>query len=485
MHLSHESGDGVMAGSGAIFPGYTPPSALRDELERRRDFALHGPKAERQRRRILEGQALARQVLGALHVDLHRHADGVQMVDTLTGELIDGGPGERLPERFAALLHLAAREENHFVGQVLEDESGPWEMGGAAWTPSLRLDPNWMEVYRRRSRQRARAAVQRAEDGLSWAERVQRRMGWRGRLGWAMLTLTLPPVAGATLETDTRRAIRAFQLLRKRREWGERVRGAIKAVEAKPDAFHPHVHLHVLILARYWEQPAIRDAWGECLARATREVYGLDLEDVIPPIVDIRAVKRGAKRHAKPGSPAALDMEDALEEVVKYVTKPDDLAELHPSFLVDFCMVERWPRMFELLGACRERRKPRKEAPEPVAEDLLERGAEGGACSLDTACISAAEPSRPIQTGLFDEPEPTPAWPSGQVLVQGPPPNPPPKKGRPPTWRQLMYQLDLGTWLSHMWARAAACRRFRAKQLFSRFPEVVLWTLSGRALQHT
>src|SRR4029077_8728627 len=55
-----------------------------------------------------------------------------------------------------------------------------------------------------------------------------------------------------------------------------------------------------------------------------------------------------------------ISLEGAVNEVAKYIMKPDGWLKVSDEQLAEVAAVEKWPRMFELLGACREKREPRE-----------------------------------------------------------------------------------------------------------------------------
>lgn len=388
---------------------------------------------------------------------------------------------------------LGADPANHAVGIVEEvHEDGRKEIheeGTAQTRHSSRLNTNYIEAVRRRNRGNARRGVLRAQGSMTPGEWFQHRnVHMRGRLGWSLLTTTLPRVeaqAGATPFLEIRRWNRAFDLFRKREQWGEKVRAGIKGVELKLSTFMGtlgiHAHGHMLILARWWNWRDIRREWFACVKQATLDIYGVELDaEALEAqveggvITDIRSVKT---RHHE----GEVTLEEALQETLKYVTKPDDWEELVQAgqvgqkVLLELEEVERWPRMFELLGAARQ---VKATAADPAA-------AEGGRGFLDTACVNDGEAKGPVEDHPLDGSlpgllEPLAGPPKGPEDVPEVSPRPPPP-GRAPSWRELMDQLPLGEWWAMMVDRMKSARRFIARLILERRGGIWI-TLDGRAL---
>lgn len=447
---------------------YEPPTEQPYIGDRQREFCKHGPTASRQEVRRQEGLQLARALVQGLNHQIIVGKDGAMMVDTYSGEVVEGGPGECRAERFAALHWLAAQEGNHFTGILdMPDRDGnmvPVEVGGALATPSSRIDPNWMEVSSRRSRKVAKKAVKRAEATLPRIEKLKMEKGWRGRFAWAFLTLTLSKIESAKTVLECQRYNRAWSLFRKLQAFSSRVWGGVKSIEDKLTVFGPHVHGHTLILAKYWEHAEIKEMWTTCVRIATREIYGIELPDDFKAIVDIRMVKK----KLRPGDDRSMSMDDALNECVKYVTKPSDLTSLRAETLLELEEIQRWPRMFELLGKARESKDARAKAAQPG--------------SLDTACISDGEAKAETEPLPFD-----PDFSTAGTPLQAPEggcldPGKSERKPRPPTWRDQIETMSFSSWLARMVERVASARRFRAKWLCEAYPTGVLFTLEGRSL---
>lgn len=485
-----------------VLPGLDQPQDwptvfLREETTAWRSRLLEGsnPALMKRLQRIQESREIARALLGqAIRIgerlvdpELVWIEQELAVVDRTTGEMIEGGPGDHLALRCAVLHLMHADPANHWVGDVFgrkavgdaEEErfEEPAALGGALRRHSSRLCSDHMAAQRSRSRARARRALQRGRAVIEGnrLERLARDKGWHWRLGWKFLTLTMWLVEGATSEREVKRILRAWRLFQKREEFGAKVRGGIRAVEDALTTDGPHVHLHVTLLARYWDETELRRVWAECLAKATREIYGvrIDLKEMEARgirggvIADLkRIVSRGRVRNEA----TEIELEDALEECIKYVTKPSDLSLLDAETLLDIELVERWGRMFEVFGVCREVR----------AAPTGEAGA-----FLDTTCISgggetAKDGSLPFQPGdrvlmgLDPEPQRLTFKP-----VEAPPEDPP--DPRPPSWRRLMFELGFHDWLQVMAARTRAARRFMGLMLRERFVGEFV-TLEGRDL---
>ena len=398
------------------------------------------------------------------------------MVNPEGGETY-GPMGPRRAANYAYLLARASANGNHVSGMMGQGDSQDWQGGTALFKPSLRLDPNYAETMRRRSRKEAKTRVKRMEDNLPATEAVAMAQGYTWRLGWKLLTLTFPHRSSMRTTTQLKIFNGAFRRLTKMDLWGH-VWGGVKGVEDKLTGEGAHVHGHLLLLMRYTKRNAIMQAWREAIDAEvkSRKLLPLDWPDELA-CVDIRIVKENpAKR------PDAVSWEIALDEVSKYITKTTDLLAAHPvtgsrvdaETLLELCDVRRWPRMFELLGKARSAAATAKRA------------------FLDTSCISAAKvPVSDVngnQTGeenwlqlrlerifgvVWDE--------DGLFQLPQEPDEPPPRsKGvRPDTWRDLMTTLPLAEWCRVIDVRAEKAVKFRLRQLKGTFSRLYLQDLNG------
>lgn len=402
--------------------------------------------------------------------------DAWSMVDPESGE-IHSAMGPRRAVNYAYLLARASMNVNHVSGMMGAGEAPDYQGGTALFKPSLRLDPNYAETMRRRSRKGARVRTKAMDRALPLNEVVAIAEGYSWRLGWKLLTLTFPHPPGMRTAEQLRVFNGAFRRLTKMELW-ERVWGGVKGVEDRLTACGAHVHAHLLLLMRYTERQEIMKAWRMALDAEVKRRH-------LPPLqwpdklscVDIREVKENPGKR-----PDTVSWEIALDEVSKYITKTTDLLQPHPvtgarvdaETLLELCDVKRWPRMFELLGEARSAAAPAKRA------------------FLDTSCISAAAPISdtngnapgPVADALLLRLERIfgVEWTdAGLFPVPQVPDEPPPKaKGiRPDTWRDLMTTLSLEAWCRMIDERAERAVNFRLRQLKGTFPRLFLQDLTG------
>jgi len=429
--------------------------------------------AIRQQTRREIGLALANRLLGG-ELQFVNLEDGPAIVNADTGEIV-----EDRSAAFAALLAFAGDPSNHAAG-IFDDGTGETYHGGTSfWRSSLRLDPNWIEAMRRRSREKARAAMRKMMDGLSTAERCARRYGWRQKLTLKLLTLTMPHHAGTTTQSELKRFNAALTLLKKRSYWCSNIVGGIKGVEDALTAKGPHVHGHLLVLGKYLDRSRLMDEWRECLDAATWSSYGFGLAEGCPVILDIRVVR-------KKGAPSSdcVSWEDALNETTKYMTKPsnflagDDGVAIPREALLDLCEVKRWPRMFELLGRCREAYK--QSTPQETAN-----AAQAALDSIRRAYLTGTPSEVPRSVtwewvegwdSETDGPEEMRIFVVNSLKLRE---SGALSRGRPPSWRELLDTLSLSDWLAMMVGRFRRGRMFRLNQILRNNPSAYLVTFNG------
>jgi hypothetical protein len=449
-------------------PGLEPEAAI--DIHSRRYRA----QIQKQEYRQIIASALAQKILG--HSARLEHNESGLFVHEENPEE-DAGPGEALKTRFAALMMLGAEPDNHVAGQFDGNEGDTFAGSSTLWKSSLRLDPSWMETMRKRTRKTARERFQAMRDQMKrnsladWYAYIKKDR--KNRYLDIFMTLTMPHRAESNTLEEVKRFNLAWRRLTKGDWWVSEapVFGGVKAIEDALTADGPHVHGHFALISKHIDQDKLHTEWTKALRWATRKLHGEELTSD-PLIPDLRAI---VKRHPKDGL-AFISMDDALDEICKYLTKPSDLLfphinragrTVHPpsgDVLLGLCLVQRWPRMFELFRAARAVQGSPKAVPP----------------SLDTSCISVSPPPVPLpefweEGGI--EPEERADFrlkcSSASVLGFAI------KKEKPPSWRELMQTTTLSEWLQIIHARVLSGRRFRINWLRSYNPSLDVMTLSG------
>ena len=460
----------------------TPLPGLEQEARTLEGLKPYRTQVWKQSSKQITTAALAERLTGG-RVALDWTPDGLMLNESEPEE--DAGPGESMASRFAALLMLSAQDENHAVGQFDGNDGETFAGGAVLWKSSLRLDPTWMEAMRRRTRKEARARFEAMRDALKrnpaeWVAYQKHDRTWS--YGDRFLTLTMNKMPGACTLGEVRRFNLAVRNLFKSKWWrglstglGSRlpaVFGGIKAVEDALSAEGPHVHGHFLLISRRLDQTAFHREWTAAVKRATRKLSGHCPEDLELIKPDLRTVtKRPAERAD------CIGLDDALDEVCKYLTKPGDLLTPHidragrqvdppgPEVLLALCMVARWPRMVEHIGAAR---KPAQSPKGP---------------SLDTSCISVSAPSVPLpqfwEEGAI---EPEEWFDFREKIAEASRLSQPRPPDKAPSWRQLMYTLGLHDWLQAIASRYRRGIEFRKRWLRTYNPHLNLITLSGEKI---
>ncbi len=287
-------------------------------------------------------------------------------------------------------LRRCADLENVWHGDGLHNSDGDvYEGVGALWSCNERLCPSCLASRSRKSRARARAAILRPAQASGYL--------------WRFVTLTMPTLPGVPLPVALDVIARSWRLFSGKRSasyawWSKNVRAGVKGVEFTlgdskrlkregrewtPELDGYHVHLHLLVLSRWIEWRRLREEWTACLKVSLREhgiEQGIGTKDGLA-VCDVRLVV-----NKKQGSKSTISGEGAINEVAKYVTKSESWLKVPDAQLVEIASIERWPRMFELLGECRDRassetaiaagRRARKTKAEREAEEEARRLAE-------------------------------------------------------------------------------------------------------------
>jgi hypothetical protein len=152
---------------------------------------------------------------------------------------------------------------------------------------------------------------------------------------------------------------------------GDEGKRAAEHRDWEPDRDGYHVHMHLMVLCGWVNWRSLREEWTDCLLTAWRE-SGIDRRSIntadglavchVTPVTDRRANHK------------TISLEAAISEVAKYVTKSDSWLRIPKEQLDEIASVTKWPRMFELLGDCRDKKARRTvAAPQKRAGQLASK----------------------------------------------------------------------------------------------------------------
>jgi hypothetical protein len=185
-----------------------------------------------------------------------------------------------------------------------------------------RLSPAYVKASSARARKKVRASL--AETKLFVGERYR------------FLTLTMPYLK-ADVGTVLKVKDRAMELFKKRKLWTSNIRAAQISEEmtigdGSTMLFtHFHVHAHALAVGKYIQQWQVADVWTDCVEKACAE-FAVEflMRNLVSNrlTVDIKDVATYAKKKGR-------SLDDAVEELCKYVVKGSDFKKVPVAQLVE------------------------------------------------------------------------------------------------------------------------------------------------------
>lgn len=255
----------------------------------------------------------------------------------------------------AALIESCCDNSNAWVGTDLHNSGGDlFDSAGSLTSCGERLCPNCLRRRSAASRKRAREGVEVASSALA---------GLPG-LRWRFVTLSFPTIPANDLPlVKTISLIQSsWRKLSRSQWWKDNVRAVVKGVEFtlgdekrtsvdswSPDRDGYHTHIHLLICSHWLNARQLSFQWTAAIK------FEIARRGLIAPrgtregryFADIREVKDQVNK------PGFTSLDRAVLEVGKYLTKCTSWSRLPSAQLLDMAAIVRWPRMFELGGACR------------------------------------------------------------------------------------------------------------------------------------
>ena len=254
------------------------------------------------------------------------------------------------------MLLEAGRPENIFTADDLcRLETGECFDGyGSLVVTGSRLDPAYMAVSSRRARKRVREAL----------AQVRPQVGEHLRL----LTVTMPHLQGFTASLDVFDA--ALVLLKKRQWFKQTIRAAVVGCEFTVTATGYHVHAHILAWSKWVRWDEFGRQWTECLERAASALgVKMDFDTAHGrAVVDVRLVKRQATHIKDWRTRNIVGLDDAINEVCKYVVKGSDFDKVPASELIAIEQALYRRRMVETFGECARSAKQAVSGREPYLD---------------------------------------------------------------------------------------------------------------------
>jgi hypothetical protein len=232
------------------------------------------------------------------------------------------------------------------------------------------------------------------------------------------LTLTMPNF-GLSLLQSREIMYHAWTLFRKRKWFKDTILGGCRSEEftITPRGFHYHMHL--IAITRYLDYFRFRVEWTACVKKAF-QIRGLDC-----PI-------NTADGQVLANCRSIGSLDNAINEVAKYITKADGWQKLDTKSLLDVARIRRFPRMFEQFGCLANR------VLSPADAGALDQDGYNEAI-LDNKCIT-----------------------DGSVSEH---------------WRKLKTEAEVAAYLHDLYQRFGEIREFRQRQLKRKFHAAQFWRL--------
>ncbi len=270
---------------------------------------------------------------------------------------------------------------------------------------------------------------------------------------YRFVTLTMPKVSLSCTETIKLLA-HAWDLFRKLEFTKNYFAGYIKSIEftVRSDETY-HAHIHLLAISFFLPEKVIKRLWRRCLQSAFA-ASGLDWKCETKgnsPVVNIKLVR---------------SVENALNEVCKYVTKSESWEKIPAAHLLEVANVKRWGRMFELAGRLKDSAKlinAKKEAVKQIQAES--EAAQHNKDYVHTKYLTDGENSAEISesSGVF-----------GQNVEL-----PTPIKIKRENWRDIIREKGLEVYRKILKRQVEAMQRVRQMQLIEKFPLATFKDLSG------
>ncbi len=229
-------------------------------------------------------------------------------------------------------LYFSENQVNYDTGEAFDGR------GSLVQTVASRVCPFYVSTSSRRARREKRADLARVKPKQFDLLRF--------------ITLTMPNLE-TDFETTIKVLFRAFSLLKKREIFTQNVTGAIYGYENTVGAAnHYHAHVHVLAWSRWINQSELAAAWTDCVEKACAK-FGVSC--VVNTshgrmIVDIRLTRKKASGRG------TIAVDDAIQEVCKYLTKGSDFDKLLVGELSRVEKVLQNRQMVGSYGECNARR---------------------------------------------------------------------------------------------------------------------------------
>ncbi len=229
-------------------------------------------------------------------------------------------------------LYFSVDQVNYETGELFDGH------GSLTTTIASRFCPTYLANSARRARKQKREDLARVKPKQFDLLRF--------------ITLTMPNLQ-TDFETTIKILFRAFSLLKKREIFTKKVTGAIYGYENTVGAVnHHHAHIHILAWSGWINQTELSAAWTDCVEKACAEIGVQCLVNTSSGrmIVDIRLTKKKATGRG------TIAVEDALQEVCKYLTKGSDFDKLPIDELSRIEKVLQNRQMVGSYGECNARK---------------------------------------------------------------------------------------------------------------------------------
>jgi hypothetical protein len=351
----------------------------------------------------------------------------------------------RIVQGLADRIFACSERENFFTAEDLHSsETGELFNGkGSLWTCNSRICPTCIAKLSRRSR-----AISRY---IHDNEKVL--VGER----WFFLTFTMPDLALMEFPLLLCRSVinQAWRKFSRSAWFGRVIRGGMKSEEftvGNYQQYHYHIHSLAICQNRITSNHfvEIRREWTKALQFSFKK-HDVEFKcETRDGLANVRVDKIYSKGKV-------------ISELCKYFTKSDSWAKMPPEQLADIATVARFPRMFEVFGACKETAR------------ICEANRKGKTFKEETSANSPDVNSERESDGdaYFNKKNITVRNSDSKIVHL----HSPPKKRL--SWRIRCRILSRSDWLKSLEEEISDCREYRKQQLKYRYAFATFQTLGG------